>query len=598
MREEKMKKTILIILGILLVAGIVGGGIYIWQMKIKGSKMTTKTDTSNPLSKNETNIYYETIFREDGRGPDHYIFYSMNNINDNNKKKLFEISTEETGALNINNIKFCAQNQKIYIQSNMGGALKEPPYSREVIKEMDLNGSIHDLNFTATDSNTQYKGWEYDYEGFAISADCNKIVWSIKYNKIDNYTETNSINEVTASNIDGSNKNLIFSANKQSGNQSPYPKLVTGWSVSDPNYVFVYDQSWTNNYYDIPRSDYKININNHELSKISTPNSSEYIQDSIKGIETYTNEKYGYKLNYLNNVMLVVPGYISPPADSKSDDISFAEIGQNAPEILNLYILQNKNNLDLDQFINNIAKDYSKKENITIDSQKSEKLYFTKGTIDTTSYGLSGVSMLAENEEFIFIGKDQNVFMFEIRNTIDKTLASQIVNSFQFHGTEPSDWTTYENKESGFGFKYPSNMTIKEYGGSQGELQIDGKKIIGFNSWLCEAENASSDKSSFEISAEKCYLSSIMGFQKILTSSKEYINNDKNNIYSAFSLNVLSGPLGHEQSVWNTNRVDFLLNEQDIYGRKNYNIFFLDLELNNDSYKEVLKQIALSLYKI
>ena len=34
------------------------------------------------------------------------------------------------------------------------------------------------------------------------------------------------------------------------------------------------------------------------------------------------------------------------------------------------------------------------------------------------------------DEEFIFIAKDQNVFMFEIRNTEDKILAENIVLSF------------------------------------------------------------------------------------------------------------------------------------------------------------------------
>ena len=68
-----------------------------------------------------------------------------------------------------------------------------------------------------------------------------------------------------------------------------------------------------------------------QKSKKTSPTSALTSQTNLK---TYTNEKYSYQLNYPDNVGLAVPGMISPPADSKSDDIVFYEYTKN--EILNL----------------------------------------------------------------------------------------------------------------------------------------------------------------------------------------------------------------------------------------------------------------------
>lgn len=176
-----------------------------------------------------------------------------------------------------------------------------------------------------------------------------------------------------------------------------------------------------------------ININNDIINQETNEAKNKNV--SQQSSKTYINEKYGYQLNYPPNVGLFVPGLVSPFADDQSNAISFNDADKGEAEFLSLYILDNKN-LSLDKIVDLVAKNYSKKESITINDLQAIRVSFTEGTINTIPYAseASSFSALAENQEFVFISPpsvNSHFIMFDIRDTQDKGLANQIVNSFK-----------------------------------------------------------------------------------------------------------------------------------------------------------------------
>jgi hypothetical protein len=120
-----------------------------------------------------------------------------------------------------------------------------------------------------------------------------------------------------------------------------------------------------------------------------------------------------------------------PSADSQSKEISFDDTNKNNLPILDLNILDNKN--DLNKFMDEILKnfsDQSTKEDININNQVAVKLHLKIANNKTNL--IPGFGIPIEDQDFVFIQMGQNVFQFGIRNGEDEKIAENIIYSFKF----------------------------------------------------------------------------------------------------------------------------------------------------------------------
>ena len=111
------------------------------------------------------------------------------------------------------------------------------------IKEIDLDGNIRNLDFTGTVT-SNYKNWEHDDTGFALSKDCQKIVWSTTYYQYTNHQETGAVNEIVFSDINGNGKKVLLTTKKS---DSTFGKELKSWSDSNPNIIYLTNYDWTRN---------------------------------------------------------------------------------------------------------------------------------------------------------------------------------------------------------------------------------------------------------------------------------------------------------------------------------------------------------------
>jgi hypothetical protein len=237
-----------IILGVFLVTAIAVGIVFYFksfkpitqnQSQQLQQEQSTKNNFQSPAV-----IYGDIKVDENDEFqiPTEVVFYSVN-PNTKEQKQLFTISADKIGIYDfLPHIQFCAATNKIYIRTSR--LIKETPYQDLHVKEVDLSGNIRDLNFTGTVL-SDYKNWEHYDTGFALSGDCQKIVWSTTYYQYTNYQETGAVNEIVFADINGGGKKVLQTIKRSSDNT--FGKELKSWSVANPNVVYLTNYDWTRN---------------------------------------------------------------------------------------------------------------------------------------------------------------------------------------------------------------------------------------------------------------------------------------------------------------------------------------------------------------
>lgn len=230
------------------------------QNSLKPNKISFKDVLSPelPLTQNgKNNTQSPIIIYGEFRGAD-LVFSSINAVTKEQKElthvpfnklgKLGKSSNNGTGGVDI---KFCPETNKIYMLTGVGIRISEespaptqaPPSTYISVKEIDLAGSMRDLNFTSAtvpfyEEQTTY----YDSNDFILSRDCQKIVWSTTYYKQSEAYKS----EIFIADINGGGKKVLQT-----------DKIPLSWSNTDPNVVYLTGGGL-----------FKFNLNTNSISQI------------------------------------------------------------------------------------------------------------------------------------------------------------------------------------------------------------------------------------------------------------------------------------------------------------------------------------------
>ena len=237
---------IAVICGAVLVVAVVAGAVFYFSgSKPKNIQEPQHLQPSQQIknTKSQIIIFGDIKVNEEDiyQNPTEVLLYSVD-PSTKEQKQLFTVSADQIGIYDfLPHIQFCSATNKIYIRTSRH--IDETPYQDLHIKEIDLDGNIRNLDFTGTVT-SNYKNWEHDDTGFALSKDCQKIVWSTTYYQYTNHQETGAVNEIVFSDINGNGKKVLLTTKKS---DSTFGKELKSWSDSNPNIIYLTNYDWTRN---------------------------------------------------------------------------------------------------------------------------------------------------------------------------------------------------------------------------------------------------------------------------------------------------------------------------------------------------------------
>ncbi len=222
---------------------------------------------ANAIKQDFSTIYYADIQadRNDEYGvPTNITFYNYN-IRTKERKEIFALPANKLDISDFSpNFQFCPISNKIY--------LRRVWTDDERIAEIDLQGTVKDLDFTSTHSSL-YKDWSHLGNYFVLSNDCKKIIWSTYYYEVVDRNPTNGVNEIVLSNVDGTGREILQGVTRsipdRTGNK------VLKWFA---NNLYLTNDGW-GYLYARPGGLYKLDITNRSVSKINTIPSQNIIWD-------------------------------------------------------------------------------------------------------------------------------------------------------------------------------------------------------------------------------------------------------------------------------------------------------------------------------
>lgn len=177
------------------------------------------------------------------------------------QRELFNIPVPDYYILY--DIKFCAATNKIY----MRGLHRPKGNSNSFVTEIDLKGNVRDLDFTGAPSPSE--GGD-----FALSKDCQKIVWGTTY--YDTYVsyDKRKATEIALADVNGGGKRVL-QAIKLSPNDDDdsLDKDPLAWSITDPNIVYLTNPG------DKSGGLFRLELNTNSISQMNAIPSKNTIMD-------------------------------------------------------------------------------------------------------------------------------------------------------------------------------------------------------------------------------------------------------------------------------------------------------------------------------
>lgn len=214
---------------------------------------------SKPMTKEQPH----TIIYGELRNPSSFVNQSIviYSVNSDTKiqRELFNIPVPYPPLYDV---KFCDSTNKIYLR----GLHYIYGNSNSFVTEIDLKGNVRDLDFTGAPSPSS-GGY------FALSKDCQKIVWGTTY--YDDYVSDNKRKaaEIAFAYINGSSKRVLQIIKLSPNDNESFNKYPYSWSTTDPNVVYLTNPG------DKSGGLFKLELNTNSISQINAVPTDKKIMD-------------------------------------------------------------------------------------------------------------------------------------------------------------------------------------------------------------------------------------------------------------------------------------------------------------------------------